>query len=51
MSNEPGLPDDIIFDPANPPDPEDLPELPEGFRWEIQIRADADVIHEDGTVN
>jgi hypothetical protein len=43
----PDLPDPITFDPAHPP--ESLPDLPPGFRWEITITADAEVIHPDGT--
>jgi hypothetical protein len=51
MDNQPELPDPVPFDPANPPTLEELPELPDGYKWEVKISADADVIHEDGTVN
>ena len=43
----PELPADIEFDPANPP--QELPELPTGFKWALKISADAEVIHADGT--
>lgn len=51
MDNNSKLPEDIVFDPANPPDPDDLPALPDGMTWAIKIEAAADVLHADGTVN
>lgn len=45
------LPDDIAFDPDNPPDMDGLPELPDGYIWAVKITASADVVHADGTVN
>lgn len=43
------LPGNIIFDPNNPPNLEDLPELPEGYVWGITVTADIEVVHPDGT--
>lgn len=43
------LPDDIDFDPANPPTESELPALPEGYVWAVKITAEAEVIHPDGT--
>jgi hypothetical protein len=36
------LPQDIKFDPANPP--EALPPLPDGFTWGLKVTAEAEVI-------
>lgn len=36
------LPEDVAFDPGNPPDA--LPPLPEGFTWGLTVTAEAEVI-------
>ena len=36
------LPQDIVFDPDNPP--AGLPPLPEGFVWGLKVTAEAEVI-------
>jgi len=36
------LPPNVVFDPENPPD--ELPELPDGYVWGLQITAEAEVI-------
>jgi hypothetical protein len=42
----PDLPDPIPVDEL----PDELPELPDGYRWELQITAETEIIHPDGTV-
>jgi hypothetical protein len=43
------VPQPVPYDPANPD--AELPELPPGWRYEITVTAEADVIHADGTKN
>jgi hypothetical protein len=36
------LPDDIPYDPDNPPS--DLPDLPPGYVWGVKVTAEAEVV-------
>lgn len=36
------LPEDVAFDPKNPPSA--LPPLPDGFTWGLKVTAEAEVI-------
>lgn len=36
------LPQDVEFDPENPPDT--LPQLPPGFVWGLKVTAEAEVV-------
>lgn len=36
------LPDDIVFDPKDPPGV--LPPLPDGFTWGMKVTAEAEVV-------